>query len=75
MHNFEGPVKCKIQLWGDVNSTRITQIFSLEVSCGEDENQLPLVTLEGELSDYAAVFGLLNYLYGQRLTLVSFQRL
>jgi hypothetical protein len=38
-----------------------------------DENDRPLTTLEGKLPDYAALYGILNYLYTLGLPLMSVQ--
>lgn len=74
VYALDDPVTCKIQFCGTIDPARIAIIYDIEVSYEADENDFPLLTLQGKFSDYAAVYGLLNYLYSQRLTLVSFQR-
>lgn len=73
MPSLSQPIHCRIQLSGFLERCRMVDSSSLEFSYVEDERQHVTTTLEGDLPDYAALYGILNYLYGLGLPLLSVQ--
>jgi hypothetical protein len=73
MPSLSQPIHCRIQLSGYLECFRLAESSPLEFSYIEDERQHVTTTLEGDLQDYAALYGILNYLYGLGLPLLSVQ--
>jgi hypothetical protein len=65
------PLHCRIRLVGKLVPGRIADVEQLMYSYTCDENQQTVTTLEGNLPDHAALYGVLNYLYGLGVPLVS----
>lgn len=73
MPSLSQPIHCRIQLSGFLERFNLMDSSSMEFSYAEDEHQHVITTVEGDLLDYAALYGLLNYLYGLGLPLLSVQ--
>jgi len=65
------PLICKIQFCGDLDRQSLSRIFTIAAIESVDEDGRKRVTLQGMLPDYAALYGVLNYLYEQGLALIS----
>jgi hypothetical protein len=73
MISLSQPIHCRIQFSGFLEQCILEDSSTLEFSYAEDECQHVTTTLEGSLSDYAALYGILNFLYGLGMPLLSVQ--
>lgn len=73
MPSLSQPLHCRIQFSGFLERCSLADSSMLEFSYAEDEHQHVATTLEGDLPDYAALYGIINYLYGLGMPLLSVQ--
>ena len=71
MCKLHQPLICKIQIFGCIEEKGIFGMYDLTISVNKDPDDGELTILDGELPDYAALYGVLNYLYGLGLCLKS----
>ncbi len=67
------PIICIIQIVGEIDPVWFISEYEMDYSYTVDELQDPVTLINGELPDYAALYGILNYLYGLGLRLKSVQ--
>jgi hypothetical protein len=65
------PLSCRIQFRGEIDRQSLSGIFAMDCIESRDGIDRRLTTLQGYLPDYAALYGILNYLYDLGLPLVS----
>lgn len=73
MSSLSQPINCRIQLSGFLERFSLADCSTLEFIYAQDDRQHVTTTLEGDLPDYAALYGILNYLYGLGVPLLSVQ--
>jgi hypothetical protein len=72
---FDVPATYQITVQGRIDPTWSDRLESMTICLAMVDEGLPATTLEGELSDQAALAGVLNTLYELHLTLLSLKRL
>ena len=72
---FDSPASYQICVQGLIDLTWSDNLEGMAISQAMEEAGPPVTTLEGELSDQAALAGVLNTLYELHLTVLSVQRL
>ena len=72
---FDIPATYQIVVQGQVDTTWSDRLEGMTICQATDKDNSPVTTLEGELSDQAALAGVLNTLYELHLTLYSVTRL
>lgn len=73
MYRLYESIICTIQVAGKIDPSRITSEYGMDFTYTVDDLQNPVTIFNGELPDYAALYGILNYLYGLGLGLLSVQ--
>ncbi len=73
MQKLYKPVFCRIQISGELDPIRVSSMYEMDFTYSVDENQNAITTLEGHLPDYSALYGILNYMYGLGIRLISVQ--
>jgi hypothetical protein len=68
---FDRPATYQISVQGRIDPDWSDRLGSMAVHLPEDESRLPVTTLKGELSDQAALAGVLNTLYELHLPILS----
>jgi hypothetical protein len=71
---FDLPVNYKISVEGKVDPTWSDRLEGMKITLAIREDGPPVTTLEGELSDQAALAGVLNTLYELHLLVISVNR-
>jgi hypothetical protein len=71
---YDSPATYQIVVQGQIDQTWSDRLEGMHCQV-RVEADAPVTTLEGELSDQAALAGVLNTLYGLHLTLLSVNRL
>jgi hypothetical protein len=72
---FDNPAIYQINVQGRIDPTWADHIEGMTIRLEKVEAGPPVTTLEGELSDQAALAGVLNTLYELHLTLLLVKRL
>ena len=72
---FDRPATYRICVQGRIDPTFSDRLEGMAISQDMDETGLPVTTLEGELSDQAALAGVLNTVYELHLPVLSVKRL
>jgi hypothetical protein len=72
---FDQPATYKIIVQGKIVQTFSDRLEGMTIQTGTLDKNNSLTTLEGELSDQAALAGVLNTLYELHLTVISVRRL
>ena len=72
---FDSPAKYRIGVEGRVPPRWCDRLEGMTVTERSSEAELPVTTLFGELSDQAALAGVLNTLYDLHLPVLSVERL
>ena len=72
---FDSPAIYQIIVQGQIDPTWSDHLEGMTIHSVTVKSGPPLTTLEGELSDQAALAGVLNALYELHLSVVSVQRL
>jgi hypothetical protein len=72
---FDCPADYQIVVHGRIDPTWSDRVEGMTICRAMVEGESPVTTLEGELSDQAALAGVLNTLYELHLTLLSVKRL
>ena len=73
--HFDSPAIYKICVEGQINSAWSDRLGGMSISLTKSRNKPPVTTLEGELSDQAALTGVLNSLYELHLPVLTVERL
>jgi hypothetical protein len=68
---FDRPTTYQIRVQGQVDPTWTNRLGGMAIFMDVPEIGPAVTTLEGELSDQAALLGILNTLYEQHLTVLS----
>lgn len=68
---FDGPARYKIRVLGWINQSWSDRLEGMAIKLDATDEDQPVCTLEGELSDQAALFGLLISLYELHLPVLS----
>ena len=72
---FDSPANYQIKLQGKIDQTWSDRLEGMTISLTTGEAGTLITTLEGELSDQAALAGVLKTLYELHLTVFSVKRL
>ena len=72
---FDGPATYRIGVEGRVPARWCDRLEGMTITERLPEAEPPVTTLLGELSDQAALVGVLNTLYGLHLPVLSVERL
>jgi len=72
---YDCPAAYQIRVQGRIDATWYDRLEGMTIHIDKVEGGLTVTTLEGELSDQAALAGVLNTLYELHLTVISVQRL
>ena len=72
---FDSPAIYQITVQGRIDPTWSDRLEGMTICLTTAEAGSPLTTLEGQLSDQAALAGVLNTLYELHLTVLSVKRL
>ena len=72
---FDRPATYQISVQGRIDPTWSDRLEGMTISQATVEADHPVTTLEGELSDQAALAGVLNTLYELHLTVLLVKRL
>ena len=72
---FDSPALYQISVQGKIDPTWSDRLEGMAICLATAEGDPLVMTLEGELSDQAALAGVLNTLYELHLTIFSVQRL
>ena len=72
---YDCPATYQIIILGRIDTTWSDRLEGMTICQATDKDNSPVTTLEGELSDQAALAGVLNTLYELHLTLYSVTRL
>lgn len=72
---LESPGTYQIRVQGEVESEWIDRLGGMSVKVKSSEDQTPVTTLIGHLSDQAALSGILNTLYELHLPLLSVENM
>jgi hypothetical protein len=72
---FDNPATYQISVQGRIDPSWSDRVEGMTICRAMVEGESPVTTLEGELSDQAALAGVLNTLYDLHLTLLSVKRL
>ena len=72
---FDRPAAYQIIVQGRIDPTWSDRLEGITISQSKVEQSPPVTTLQGELSDQAALAGVLNTLYELHLTVISVRRL
>jgi hypothetical protein len=72
---FDYPITYQISVQGRIDPTWSDRLEGMLICEATVEESPPVTTLEGELSDQAALAGVLNTLYELHLTVISVKRL
>ena len=72
---FDRPTTYQIIVQGRIDPTWSDRLEGVTISQPTVEEDPPVTTLEGELSDQAALAGVLNTLYELHLTVLSVKRM
>jgi hypothetical protein len=68
---FDRPATYQINVQGRVDSKWSDRVAGMEIRNSYEQKNLPITTLEGEVSDQAALLGVLNTLYELHLPIIS----
>jgi hypothetical protein len=68
---FDSPATYQISVQGRINPTWSDRLEGMTIDLIKGEGDSPVTTLAGELSDQAALFGVLNTLYNLHLPVLS----
>jgi len=71
VNSLSKPIICSIQVAEKIDPSLITSQYQMDFSYKVDDHQNPSTLFDGNLPDYAALYGILNYLYGIGLRLIS----
>jgi hypothetical protein len=69
--HFDGPATYQISVQGRIDPDWSDRLGGMTLSLIEEEVSPPVTTLEGKLSDQAALLGVLNSLYELHLPILS----
>ena len=72
--SFDLPVNYQISVEGKIDPTWSDRLEGMKISLAIRDDAPPVTTLEGKLSDQAALAGVLNSLYELHLTVISVNR-
>jgi hypothetical protein len=72
---FDRPATYQISVQGRIDPTWSDRLEGMTISLATVEAGPPITTLEGDLSDQAALAGVLNTLYELHLPVISVKRL
>jgi hypothetical protein len=72
---FDRPASYQINVQGRIDPTWSDRLEDMKICQATQEMGYPVTTLEGELSDQAALFGVLNSLYELHLPVILVKRL
>jgi hypothetical protein len=72
---YDRPATYTISVQGRIDSAWSVRLEGMTICLGTVEAGPPVTTLEGELSDQAALAGVLNTLYELHLTVLSVKRM
>jgi len=72
---FDCPAIYQICVQGQIDKTWSDRMEGMTINLATAQANPPLTTLEGELSDQAALAGVLNTIYELHLTLISVKRI
>jgi len=72
---FDRPATYQISVQGRIDPTWSDRLEGMTICQATVEADPPVTTLEGELSDQAALAGVLNTLYELHITVISVKRL
>ena len=72
---FDNPAVYRIAVLGEIDASWSDWLEGMTVSLARQPEGMLVSTLEGELSDQAALVGVLNALYDRHRTVLSVQRL
>jgi hypothetical protein len=72
---FDNPARYKIQIQGQIDPGSSELLGGMAIYQAAVDAGSPVTQLEGELSDQAALAGVLNTLYELHLTVLSVERL
>ena len=72
---YDCPATYQIRVQGRVDSSWSNRLEGMTIQLDKGENDAFVTTLEGELSDQAALAGVLNTLYELHLTVLLVKRL
>jgi len=72
---YDRPAIYRISVQGRIDLTWSDRLEGMSISQVKDSTGLPVTILEGELSDQAALAGVLNTLYELHLTVLLVKRL
>ena len=72
---FDLPTTYRIVIQGRIDPTWSDRLEGMTIKPATVEARPPITTLEGELSDQAALAGVLNMLYELHLSVISVKRL
>ena len=68
---LDTPAQYRIRIAGSVNSSWADELGSMDISRESAANGSPVTVLTGRLVDQAALFGIINHLYGLGFPLLS----
>jgi hypothetical protein len=71
---FDNPANYQIRIQGKIDPSWSDLLGGMAICQAIVEDEPPVTTLEGELSDQAALAGVLYTLYGLHLTVLSVNR-
>jgi hypothetical protein len=72
---FDSPAPYQIIVQGRIDGTWSDRLEGMTICQAAEKTNTPETTLEGELSDQAALAGVLNTLYELHLPVISVQRM
>jgi hypothetical protein len=68
---FDSPARYEIRVKGKISKSWAERLEGMQLNQFAREEGEAICTLEGELLDQAALFGVLNTLYGLQLSILS----
>ena len=74
-HTFDGPGRYRIRIKGYLDESRSDWLGGMQVSVRRDPEFPTVTTLVGQLSDQAALAGILNAIYEMHLPLLSVEHI
>jgi len=72
---FDSPATYQISVQGRIDPNWLARAAGMTICPAREDAAPPVTTLEGELSDQAALAGVLNTLYELHLTVLSVKRM
>jgi hypothetical protein len=73
--NYDQPATYQITVKGRIDLSWSERLEGMQITRDASQEAVPVTTLLGELSDQAALAGVLNTLYELHLAVISVQRL